>query len=115
MEIGSMITGSPLLHSSKDTLAVSTSAEARSNDHVQLSKDSLGRDQAQELVDGLNSFLEPTFTNIQYEYHEKLDDYYVQVINQETDEVIKEIPPKKLLDVYAAMAEMMGFIVDEKI
>lgn len=54
-------------------------------------------------------------TSIKFELHDKLDRYYVSVIDKNTDEVIKEIPPKKMLDMYAAMAEFMGFIVDEKV
>ncbi|SER81385.1 flagellar protein FlaG [Gracilibacillus ureilyticus] len=123
MEIGKMITGSPILQNT-DTKEQSISAAVdRSNNHVNESKkpenknipEELSKENAKSMVDGLNSFLEPTNTNIRYEYHEKLERYYVTVVNSDTDEVVKEIPPKKLLDVYAGMAELMGFIVDEKI
>ncbi|MFC4557521.1 flagellar protein FlaG [Virgibacillus kekensis] len=67
------------------------------------------------VVDKLNEFTEPLRTNLRFEFHEKLEEYYVTVVNPHTDEVIKEIPPKKLLDMYAAMAEFMGVLVDEKI
>lgn len=72
-------------------------------------------DTIKRMVDGLNSFLKPTFTSIRYEYHEKLDRYYVTVVDKDTEETIKEVPPKKLLDVYASMAELAGLIVDKKI
>ncbi|MDQ0352895.1 flagellar protein FlaG [Alkalibacillus filiformis] len=73
------------------------------------------KERANELVEGLNEFLEPADTSIRYEVHDKLERYYISIVDQETDEVVKEIPPEKLLDVYAAMAEFMGFIVDERI
>lgn len=73
------------------------------------------KEQIEELVKGLNEFLTPVHTSLKFEFHEKLNEYYVAVINDNTKEVIKEIPPKKLLDLYAAMAEMMGIIVDKKI
>ncbi|WP_342744356.1 flagellar protein FlaG [Oceanobacillus rekensis] len=41
--------------------------------------------------------------------------YYVTVIDSNTREVIKEIPPKKMLDMYAEMADFMGMLVDKKI
>lgn len=113
-----MITGSPLLQT-VDNKEFSISAVDRSNNHVNKEQNEqpmeLSKDQAKSMVDGLNSFLEPTNTGVRYEYHEKLEKYYVTLVNRETDEVIREIPPKKLLDVYASMAELMGFIVDEKI
>jgi flagellar protein FlaG len=66
-------------------------------------------------IETMNMFLEPTHTNLKFELHEKLHQYYVSVIDSETQKVIKEIPPKKLLDAYAKMAEFMGLLVDEKI
>ncbi|WAA09802.1 flagellar protein FlaG [Fervidibacillus albus] len=73
------------------------------------------KEQLENLVSGLNDFLTPVYTSLKFELHEKLDEYYVTVIDDSTKEVIKEIPPKKLLDMYAAMLEYVGIIVDEKI
>ena len=36
------------------------------------------------------------------------------VINEDTDEVIREIPPEKSLDMLQKMWEMAGILVDEK-
>lgn len=69
----------------------------------------------EQAVDSLNGFIEPLNTNLKFIYHEKLEKYYVTVINVSTEEVIREIPPEKMLDMYAAMAESMGLLVDEKI
>lgn len=67
------------------------------------------------MVQKTNEFIEPLRTNLKFQLHEKLDEYYVEVVNSMTDEVIKEIPPKKMLDMYAEMAELMGIIIDQKI
>ncbi|SDC58247.1 flagellar protein FlaG [Pelagirhabdus alkalitolerans] len=69
----------------------------------------------ESMVDGLNEFLEPVRTSIKFEMHDKLERYYVKVVDSQTEELIREIPPEDMLDMYAAMAEFMGFIVDEKI
>ncbi len=47
--------------------------------------------------------------------HEKLHEYYVTVVDAKTNETVKEIPPKKLLDIYAVMLESIGLIVDHRI
>jgi len=57
----------------------------------------------------------PSHRHLRFAYHEKLHDYYIQVIDDETNQVVREIPPKQLLDNYAAMAEKFGLVVDEKI
>ncbi|MFD2044995.1 flagellar protein FlaG [Ornithinibacillus salinisoli] len=67
------------------------------------------------VVKQMNEFLDPLRTNLKFEFHEELNEYYVTVVNPLTDEVIKEIPPKKMLDMYAKMAEFMGLLIDEKI
>lgn len=38
----------------------------------------------------------------------------VKVIDAETEEVIREIPPEKILDLVAMIWEMIGLIVDER-
>ncbi|WP_234028538.1 flagellar protein FlaG [Lentibacillus sp. Marseille-P4043] len=79
------------------------------------SKEKTNEEDVKSVLSKLNDFMEPLRTNLKFEYHEKLDEYYVTIVNPKTDEVIKEIPPKKMLDMYAAMAEFMGLLVDEKI
>ncbi|ANU09193.1 flagellar biosynthesis protein FlaG [Planococcus antarcticus DSM 14505] len=66
-------------------------------------------------VDSMNEFLEATSTNVKFQLHEELEVYYVQVIDSKTDEVLREIPNKKFLDMYASMAGLAGLIVDEKL
>jgi flagellar protein FlaG len=38
----------------------------------------------------------------------------VKVIDENTGEVIREIPPKKILDMVANMLELAGLLVDER-
>jgi flagellar protein FlaG len=38
----------------------------------------------------------------------------VKVIDNETQEVIQEIPPEKILDMVAKMWEVAGILVDER-
>src|SRR5690625_3852293 len=62
---------------------------------------SVQKETVQEVVDKANHFLEPVRRNLKFELHDKLEKYYVTVIDSSTSEVIKEIPPKKFLDMYA--------------
>ncbi|CAM3979422.1 flagellar protein FlaG [Mesobacillus zeae] len=75
----------------------------------------LPREKVEEIVEGLNDFVQASLTSIRFEFHEKLHEYYVTVVDTETDEVVREIPPKKMLDIYAAMTEFLGLMVDKKI
>ncbi|WP_126428725.1 flagellar protein FlaG [Brevibacillus marinus] len=68
----------------------------------------------QREIDSLNKWLQSHGTHIKFTLHEELNEYYVQVVNDETNEVIREIPPKKILDISAKLQEMIGLLVDEK-
>ncbi|XJZ26939.1 flagellar protein FlaG [Bacillota bacterium Lsc_1132] len=78
-------------------------------------KDPKKKEKVKEVIKGLNEFLQPTHTSLKFKLHEKLQEYYVTIVDDRTNEVIKEIPAKKLLDTYAAMAEHLGLLVDKKI
>lgn len=75
----------------------------------------LTKDELTNVVKGLNEFLKPTFTSLNFKVHEELDRYYVEVVDQETKKVIREIPSKEILDMYAKMTEYLGLFIDKKL
>ncbi|GAJ41056.1 flagellar protein FlaG [Saccharococcus caldoxylosilyticus] len=92
--------------------------ESQKHNHASTSEtpqQDLPKEKLEEVVKGLNEFLQPSHTSIKFELHDELQEYYVQIVDEQTHEVIREIPPKKLLDMYAAMMEFVGLIVDKKI
>ena len=72
-------------------------------------------DKAKQMTDSMNTFLESANTQLRFKFHEKLNEYYVTIVDSNTDEVIREIPSKKLMDIHAAMREFVGLLVDRKI
>ena len=77
-------------------------------------KKEIGKEDVKNAVDKLNKFLEGEKVHAVYEVHEKLNDIMIKIVNNETKEVILEIPPKKILDMVAKMCEMVGILVDKK-
>lgn len=73
------------------------------------------REKLAKVVDGLNEIMTPSNTSLKFEYHDKLNEYYVTLVDEKTKEVVKEIPSKKMLDFYAAMTEAIGIMIDKKI
>lgn len=67
-----------------------------------------------DAVIALNELNEIQHTQMQYEKHETLDRTMVRVVDRDSDEVIREIPPEKFLDMISHMLEFAGLIVDEK-
>lgn len=69
----------------------------------------------QEAVSKLNEMLDVNNSTSKFMYHDGLERYYVTVVDRQTEEIVKEIPPRKLLDAFYEMQKMLGMIVDEKI
>ncbi len=75
----------------------------------------LPAEKAKKMTESINRFMETTNTNLRFQYHEDLKEYYVTIVDSKTNELVKEIPSKKLMDIYAAMRDFMGLMVDHKI
>ncbi|WNS81320.1 flagellar protein FlaG [Domibacillus sp. DTU_2020_1001157_1_SI_ALB_TIR_016] len=71
-------------------------------------------EELQKFADQVNTFLQPTQTHVQFEYHDELQEYYAVIVDNNSGEIIKEIPSKKILDMYAAMTQFIGLFVDKK-
>lgn len=79
------------------------------------SEEQISKKKLQHAVDAINEFLHINHSASKFVFHSGLDRYFVQVVDIQTDEVVKEIPPKKLLDAFYEMQKLVGMIVDEKI
>jgi len=62
----------------------------------------------------INKILEGDSTHLQYEKHDVFNEMIIKVIDDNTNQVISEIPSKKILDMVAKMCEMAGILVDKK-
>ena len=54
-------------------------------------------------------------TYLDFSVHKPTKEVMVRVINQETGEVIREIPPEKHLDLVANLMKMAGILVDTRV
>jgi flagellar protein FlaG len=52
---------------------------------------------------------------LQFSINQKLNEVVVKVVDQETDKVIKEIPPRELQIVHERIRDAIGLLFDEKI
>ncbi|NMB97203.1 MAG: flagellar protein FlaG [Clostridiaceae bacterium] len=67
-----------------------------------------------EAIERANKAISIANRRLEYAIHDKTKDIIVKVINTETEEIIREIPPEKMLDMVACIWEMIGIIVDER-
>lgn len=84
--------------------------------NIEAESEAFPREDVKKVVNSMNDFLRISpSSHLKFEYHDKLNEYYVTIVDDRTKEIVKEIPPKKLLDMYAAMRDFLGILVDKKI
>ena len=75
-------------------------------------------DKIKAAVDDLNKTVKQAsplhHTQLSFKYHEDTNRISITVTDSSTDEVIREIPPEKTLDMLAKAWEMAGLLVDER-
>lgn len=65
-------------------------------------------------IEKANKSMQGMDRRFEYKIHEKTGDVLIKVINSATDEVVREIPNEKFLDLIAKLQELVGLNIDEK-
>lgn len=81
---------------------------------IQKAKYDLQRDELQRAIDETNHMIFNDDNRFEFKIHERTGRIMVKLINKETDEVVKEIPPEKILDLVASIWDLVGILVDER-
>ncbi|MEJ3718788.1 flagellar protein FlaG [Paenibacillus polymyxa] len=76
---------------------------------------SFGDEQLIKAIDRAVKALQGPTTTLEMSVHEKTHQILVKVLNKDTGELIREIPPEKTLDLVAKMMEIAGILIDEKV
>ncbi len=61
----------------------------------------------------LNSSLENINEKLKFTFHEKNKRVIIKVVNTETEEVVREIPPKEIVKLSEHLQKYIGMLVDE--
>lgn len=67
-----------------------------------------------EAIEKANKSFKPHNRKLEFNNHDKSNRILVKVIDTNTDEVIREIPPEKIVDMVANMMEIAGIFLDER-
>lgn len=73
-----------------------------------------GREKLEEAVKQANKATDAVNVSLRFSIHEDTDRVQVQMIDTNTDQVVREIPAEKVLDLVGKIQEMIGLMVDEK-
>jgi len=96
----------------KTTSVVESAQGKKQNNSSAEQQEQANPEQVRKAVEKLNKSL-PNSSAI-FGIHEETNRITIKLVDKDTKEVIKELPPEKTLDMIAKVWEMAGLLVDEK-
>ncbi len=73
----------------------------------------LSRDEVSDVVDRLNNGVRDIHERMSFSYNEKTQRIIVRVLNNDTNEVVREIPSKEAMKLLEHIQDFLGMLVDE--
>lgn len=67
-----------------------------------------------EAIERANKAIIGSKREFRYSIHEPTNEVMIKVLNSDNGEVVREIPPEKILDLVAKLCELAGVLVDER-
>lgn len=80
-----------------------------------LKKDPKSVDEIYKAVEDINNQLQIANRAIQFSIDENSNDIVVKVVDKESGEVVRQLPPESILRLREHMAEISGLLVEEKV
>lgn len=76
------------------------------------------QDVEQDIIQGIEEAsgkLEAQFKELKFSIHKDTKRIMVRIVDKDTQEVLREIPPEKILDIMAKVEKNAGLYIDEKL
>jgi flagellar protein FlaG len=84
-------------------------------DNVSAAREEVPREEVEQVAAKLNRLMGLFEKSMKFEVHEKSNRIMVKIIDDESGEVLTEIPPEKILDMLSSLQEFVGVLVDKKV
>lgn len=84
-------------------------------DQKKVAQGELDKDKLKGALDKFNKAFDIFDIQLRFKIHEETKYIVVKVVDVKNNKVIREIPPEKLLDMFAKMMEFLGLLFDEKV
>lgn len=99
--------------SGEDNLALSSSSTYVNQNNVNTSLKE-GKDQLVKELEKANSQFQALSHSLRMKFNEDAEQFYVEVVDIRTREVLDSIPAEHVLELAAKIKDMVGFFIDEK-
>ncbi|WP_077214801.1 flagellar protein FlaG [Bacillus dakarensis] len=85
------------------------------NSELKPNQENVEKEKVVAQIESMNTVFDVNMTSLKFNLHEETERFYVEIQDQKTKEVIKEIPTKEFLDLMARITEFTGILIDKKI
>jgi flagellar protein FlaG len=86
----------------------------KNNGIQQKNDDEVNAQRLKSAISQANYKLKPVRTGCEFSYNEEINRVSIKVVDKDTKEVIREIPPEESLKMLEKIWEIAGLLVDEK-
>jgi len=84
-------------------------------DEVSSAREEVPREEVEKAAEKLNRLMGIVNKRLQFDVSEKSQRVSVKIIDQDTGDVLDEIPPKRILDMLDSFTNLAGLLVDKKV
>jgi len=89
--------------------------DPNTQNNPQLASQTLPKDQLAKVIKAANEAFQPVNVAFRYSVDKKTGEEVVEVLNNQTNEVIRQYPPKEILNMLARIYDKLGIVVDKQI
>lgn len=114
LDTNAQYTGNLAITNSHDIQNVNNSSSTSVSSEDKNSNKQYSEADVSKAVDKLNKLLEDNPTHVEYEVYGKFRDITIRIVDDNTKEVIQEIPPRKIIDMVDKLCELAGIMIDKK-
>jgi len=108
------ITDSANIHSKPDNSAASIKTNNISNKSDDVYQKQLKPEQISNIVKTINNNIQSLNQKVNFSYNKSIKSLVVNVVDSKTGDVIRQIPPKDVVNLQKKMSEVIGLIFDHK-
>ena len=98
----------------KQNQSISAETTKANNDTKENTGKLIDEKKIKNAIELANQKMKVQRTNCEFAYHEETRRVSIKVVDKDTKEIIKEIPPEKTLDMIEKIWELAGILLDEK-
>lgn len=107
---------SPSQNVSKPAAAAGAQADINKLDlSKELKPSQVSREDVENMVEALKDLTETLQTKLNFSVDEGTNDIVVKVIDRDTEQVIRQIPPESMLELQEKMQDLTGFLLSDNI